>query len=152
MNLSHNYKFFKFSSSSGDSGTVSESDSGKSSPGSFPDHPLQNGSTTTTALTNNKQQSVVQQQNKANLEKSSQLLNENGTVVGTTFGSSVQNIPEINTNCHPFTNGGNNSNNSNVIDTACKLTLFFYYVCEPFFLFFCFFLFSSSLFKITYFR
>lgn len=77
------------SSSSGRSGTLSETASGKSTPGSLNDHPLQNGQT------NHQQQ--VEQQNKTNLEKSSQLL-------GDTFGT-VPISTEINTNCHSLTNG-----------------------------------------------
>lgn len=93
-------------SSSGDSGTISESVSGKSSPASFPDHPtIQNGHA-------NHENVVVDQQNKTNLEKTTQsLINE-------TF-SSIINGTEINTNCHPMTNGV-----SNVIDTASELSHF----------------------------
>lgn len=87
-------------SSSGDSGTISESvsESGKSSPASFPDH-LTNDAHTT-------QQDFDEQQNKANLEKTSQsLFNDN-------FGSAL-NGTEINTNCHPLTN---------VIDTTARFS------------------------------
>lgn len=94
-------------SSSGDSGTVSESVSGKSSPASFPDHLTENGHTT--------QQDVDEQQNKANIEKTSQSL------FNDSFGS-VLNNTEINTNCHPLTNGI-----TSVIDTSSrfsKLNLF----------------------------
>lgn len=84
-------------SCSGDSGTVSESVSGKSSPTNFSDHATENGHSGTT------QQDVDKQQNKANLEKNSQsLFNDN-------FGTSVDNNTEINTNCHPLTSGITNS-------------------------------------------
>lgn len=90
-------------SSSGDSGTVSESVSGKSSPASFPDH-TENGHTTT-------QKDVEEQQNKTNLEKTTQsLFNDNyGTVINST---------DINTNGHTsLTNGI-----TNVIDTTARFS------------------------------
>lgn len=83
------FSLYFSSSSSGRCGSLSETASGKSTPGSFNDLPLQNGQT------NHQQQ--VEQQNKTNLEKSSQLL-------GDTFGS-VPISTEINTNCHSLTNG-----------------------------------------------
>lgn len=91
-------------SSSGDSGTVSESVSGKSSPASFPDHPIQNGLIEHPNV-------VVEQQNKTNLEKTTQSL------INDTFNPII-NGTEINTNCHPMTNGV-----SNVIDTAGKYSI-----------------------------
>lgn len=87
-------------STSGDSGTISDSVSGKSSPANFSDHANENGHTQT-------QQDVDKQQNKANLEKNSF---EN-------FGTAVSSA-EINTNCHPLTS----SMNSSVIDTAARFT------------------------------
>lgn len=94
-------------SSSGDSGTVSESVSGKSSPASFPDHLAENGHATT-------QQEVEKQQNKTNLEKTSQsLFNDNFTIVGNANPQT-----EINTNCHPLTSSITNS----VIDTTSRFT------------------------------
>lgn len=85
-------------SSSGESGTISESVSGKSSPASFPDH-LANDVHAT-------QHDFDEQQNKTNLEKSSQSL------FNDSFGS-VLNSTEINTNCHPLTN---------VIDTTARFS------------------------------
>lgn len=87
-------------STSGDSGTISDSVSGKSSPANFSDHANENGHTHT-------QQDVDKQQNKANLEKNSF---EN-------FGTAVSSA-EINTNCHPLTS----SMNSSVIDTTSRFT------------------------------
>lgn len=90
-------------SSSGDSGTVSESVSGKSSPASFPDH-TDNGHAGT-------QKDVDEQQNRANLAKTSQSL-FNGS-----FGP-VMNSTEINTNGHTsLTNGI-----TNVIDTTARFS------------------------------
>lgn len=87
-------------SSSGDSGTVSESASGKSSPANFSDHPNENGHTS--------QQDVDKQQNQTNLEKNSHsLFNDN-------FSTSVSGA-EINTNCHPLTS-------NNVIDTTARFS------------------------------
>lgn len=87
-------------STSGDSGTISDSVSGKSSPANFSDHANENGHTQT-------QQDVDKQQNKTNLEKNS----------FETFGTAVSSA-EINTNCHPLTS----SMNSSVIDTAARFT------------------------------
>lgn len=87
-------------SSSGDSGTVSESASGKSSPANFSDHPNEIGHTS--------QQDVDKQQNLTNLEKNSQsLFNDN-------FSTSVSSA-EINTNCHPLTS-------NNVLDTTARFS------------------------------
>lgn len=87
-------------STSGDSGTISDSVSGKSSPANFSDHATENGHLQT-------QQDVDKQQNKANLEKNSF---EN-------FGTAVSSA-EINTNCHPLTS----SISSNVIDTNARFS------------------------------
>lgn len=94
--------FFRFNislSTSGDSGTISDSVSGKSSPANFSDHTAENGHST--------QQDVDKQQNKTNLEKNSY---EN-------FNTAVSNA-EINTNCHPLTNNISNS----VIDTTSRFS------------------------------
>lgn len=86
-------------STSGDSGTISDSVSGKSSPANFSDHAIETNHST--------QQDVEKQQNKTNLEKNSF---EN-------FGTSVSSA-EINTNCHPLTS----SMSSNVIDTTARFS------------------------------
>ena len=86
-------------STSGDSGTISDSVSGKSSPANFSDHATETNHST--------QQDVEKQQNKTNLEKNSF---EN-------FGTSVSSA-EINTNCHPLTS----SMSSNVIDTTARFS------------------------------
>lgn len=98
----HSVSFSLSSSGDSGSGTVSESVSGKSSPASFPD-PCENE--------HNNQQDVDEQQNKANLEKTSQSL------FNDSFGS-VLNSTEINTNCHPLTNGITNT----VIDTTARFS------------------------------
>lgn len=93
---------FYFSlSTSGDSGTISDSVSGKSSPANFSDHAPENGHSQT-------QQDVDKQQNKANLEKNAF---EN-------FGTAVSSSAEINTNCHPLTS----SLSSNVMDSTARFS------------------------------
>lgn len=87
-------------SSSGDSGTVSESVSGKSSPASFPD-PAESVDHTTT------QQDVEELHNKTNLEKTSQSL------FNDSFGP-VLNSTEITTNGH--------TSLTNVIDTTARFS------------------------------
>lgn len=89
-------------STSGDSGTISDSVSGKSSPANFSDHANENGHTQT-------QHDVDKQQNKANLEKNS---------FENSFGTAVSSA-EINTNCHPLTSSMNSSSD---IDTASRFT------------------------------
>lgn len=88
-------------STSGDSGTISDSVSGKSSPANFSDHTNENGHTQS-------QLDVEKQQNKANLEKNSF---EN-------FGTAVTSA-EINTNCHPL---ASSMTSSSVMDTAARFT------------------------------
>lgn len=99
MNLPSFVSSFSLSTS-GDSGTISDSVSGKSSPANFSDHTNENGHTQT-------QHDVDKQQNKTNLEKNSF---EN-------FGTAVSSA-EINTNCHPLTS----SMSSSVIDSAARFT------------------------------
>lgn len=84
-------------SSSGDSGTVSESVSGKSSPASFPD---QNGHPS--------QKDVDEQRNKTNLEKTSKSI-----LLTDDFDS------EIDSDCHALKSGI-----ASVIDTSSNLHTF----------------------------
>lgn len=86
-------------STSGDSGTISDSVSGKSSPANFSDHAAENSHL-------NHQQDVENQQNKANLEK-------NGFEIFNTADCSV----EINPNCHSLT-----SNIGSVNDTTSRFS------------------------------
>lgn len=91
---------FRFSlSTSGDSGTISDSVSGKSSPANFSDHAAENSHST--------QEEVDKQQNKTNLEKNAF---EN-------FSKTV-NHADINTNCHPITSNVSN----NVIETTARFS------------------------------
>lgn len=90
-------------STSGDSGTISDSVSGKSSPANFSDHTAENGHSI--------QHDVDKQQNKANLEKNS---------FDSKFGTAVSVNAEINTNCHPLTSSISSSNNA--IDTSSRFS------------------------------
>lgn len=85
-------------STSGDSGTISDSVSGKSSPANFSDHVTDN---------NHSQQDVDKQQNQANLEKNS----------FEDFSTAVSNA-DININLHPLTSNVS----SKVIDTASRFS------------------------------
>lgn len=125
-------------SSSGDSGSISESGSGKSSPGTFPDHPLQSSEgndadvivspiPSPTAL---HQQHQMQQQNKTNLDKlSSHLLlddqyGSNNSLNG--VGLALSSALSPNDTSELLHTLGNGVSSNSVIDTSrfSKLGLF----------------------------
>lgn len=126
--------FLASPSSSGDSGSISESGSGKSSPGTFPDHPLlsseRDGNDAVVIVSPIpspnaiRQQHQMQQQNKTNMDKlSSHLLlddqfGSNNSLNGVGLSLSSALSPNGTSSSELLHTLGNGVSNNSVIDTS----------------------------------